>query len=129
MFKVEKPIAQGYYSPIAATKFHFSYIADNYKTELCHYYKIGAQCPFQRSCCYAHGVEELRPRREPPNYKVIPCKWHWSGLFCKYADKCVFYHSLTEKRGEWCSMDPVEMRPKVKFETEVYSGVCSRVVL
>lgn len=58
-----------------------------FKTELCRNWMKG-YCAFDDTCCFAHGVEELRNRQ----VEEKPCQHYFQHGYCLYGIKCQFSH-------------------------------------
>lgn len=57
-----------------------------YKTELCRNFELQGFCKFGESCCYAHGVHELRSKTHlNSNYKSKICKHFHGEGGCPYG--------------------------------------------
>jgi hypothetical protein len=57
-----------------------------YKTELCRNFELQGVCKFGESCCYAHGMQELRSKTHlNSNYKSKICKHFHGEGGCPYG--------------------------------------------
>lgn len=57
-----------------------------YKTELCRNYELQGNCKFALTCCYAHGLSELRDKIHlNSNYKSKICKHYHKEGGCPYG--------------------------------------------
>lgn len=64
-----------------------------YKTELCKNFELTGQCPFETSCSFAHGQQELHTKAHvPKNYKTKLCRRFHEELYCPYGPRCQFRH-------------------------------------
>ncbi|KAK0399110.1 hypothetical protein QR680_002903 [Steinernema hermaphroditum] len=69
-----------------------------YKTEQCEAFRSSGECCFGDRCHFAHGEEELRPRRQPKRvvkkkkFKTKFCNNIEEYGSCRYGAKCLFIH-------------------------------------
>ena len=63
-----------------------------YKTELCNNWTEQGACRYGDKCRFAHGEEELRPRRRPKLYKTKPCHAYVRRGTCAYGRRCHYIH-------------------------------------
>ena len=85
------PGLQGVATPPSekARNFQPSY---KFKTELCKNFELKNECVFGDNCCFAHGKEELRSKRELNEFnKTKNCKLFGNG-FCAHGSRCTFFH-------------------------------------
>eukprot|EP00768_Dysnectes_brevis_P001663 gnl/Dysnectes_brevis/1453_a1644_3043.p1 GENE.gnl/Dysnectes_brevis/1453_a1644_3043~~gnl/Dysnectes_brevis/1453_a1644_3043.p1 ORF type:complete len:202 (-),score=36.12 gnl/Dysnectes_brevis/1453_a1644_3043:133-738(-) len=65
------------------------------KTELCTSWLESGTCQYQKKCTFAHGLHELRTRRQSLRTKqdVICRSFHQTGI-CGYGRRCRFTHEM-----------------------------------
>ena len=68
-----------------------------YKTVMCRYLRSNKPCPHGDRCCFAHSLEELRPRQQSKHTHKRPCLMFFRDGHCPYGPKCLFLHKVTEK--------------------------------
>lgn len=85
--------------------------SDNYKTEMCRTYQKTGYCTYENICQFAHGIEDLRPRRYGVKYKTWLCKnYHLDGD-CRFGSRCNFIHDekrVQIKEREYWLLSPTE---------------------
>lgn len=64
-----------------------------YKTELCKTYSQTGSCKYGYKCRFAHGEQELIPRKRSSFYKKRICKTFMEKGFCLYGQRCEFIHN------------------------------------
>lgn len=69
-----------------------SFIAQNYKTEICRSHRQTGYCEYDSSCQFAHGIHELRPRHYGLKYKTQECKNYHAEGYCRFGSRCKFIH-------------------------------------
>jgi hypothetical protein len=74
------------------------YFHSKYKTELCKKWQSKGKCSYKRYCLFAHGVEELINRKNPPKYKTKICANYGTKQGCPYGLKCQFVHEKNQYR-------------------------------
>lgn len=88
-----------------------SFIAQNYKTEICQSHKNLGHCEYESNCQFAHGIHELRPRHYGLKYKTQKCiNFHTEG-YCRFGSRCKFIHDerrLQVKEDEFWLVSPSE---------------------
>jgi butyrate response factor 1 len=63
----------------------------HFKTELCEGW-LNGKCKFGVKCVFAHGKDELKPKKRPKNYKTQLCERFVTGGYCPYGRRCDFIH-------------------------------------
>jgi hypothetical protein len=63
-----------------------------YKTEICRSHHDLGYCEYEDKCQFAHGVEQLRPRKFSPKYKTQLCKNYHKFGNCRFGSRCQFIH-------------------------------------
>ena len=63
-----------------------------YKTELCKTWDMFGACPYEYSCVFAHGREELRAVFQPSHFKTRLCSSFFDTGVCCYGTRCKFSH-------------------------------------
>lgn len=66
--------------------------AATYKTEICRSHRDLGYCEYEDKCQFAHGVEQLRPRKFSPKYKTQLCKNYHKFGNCRFGSRCQFIH-------------------------------------
>ncbi|CAB3403289.1 unnamed protein product [Caenorhabditis bovis] len=74
-------------------------ISSTYKTALCESYRRTKTCPYNDTCRFAHGVEELRMPgnargKNHPKYKTMLCEKFSTTGECRYGARCQFIHKI-----------------------------------
>lgn len=84
-------------------------VDDKYKTELCATFSTQGWCPYTFKCRFAHGEDELRPRKRHPRYKTEACREFEETGRCSYGTRCIFIHREERPRAEEGEVDPLEV--------------------
>lgn len=87
---------QGWSSQEAKKKSQF--VAQNYKTEVCRSHRQTGTCEYGKSCQFAHGIQELRPRHYGVKYKTQECKNYHAEGYCRFGSRCKFIHDESRIR-------------------------------
>lgn len=69
-----------------------SFVAQNYKTEICRSHRQTGYCEYNGTCQFAHGIHELRPRHYGLKYKTQECKNYHAEGYCRFGSRCKFIH-------------------------------------
>lgn len=69
-----------------------------YKTEICKNFVLYKNCKFGINCCFAHGKNELRKKKDFNFfYKTKICKHFHQKGFCPYGNRCQYFHFNSNK--------------------------------
>jgi hypothetical protein len=82
------------YSNQKEKEFFFEKIKRKKKTELCKNYELYHDCYYGDSCCFAHGIEELRDTILIPSYKTKICKNFVENKTCNFGIRCSYHHKI-----------------------------------
>ena len=82
------------YSNQKEKEFFFEKIKRKKKTELCKNYELYHDCYYGDSCCFAHGIDELRDNILLPSYKTKMCKSFIENKTCNFGIRCSYQHKI-----------------------------------
>lgn len=63
-----------------------------YKTEMCNNFLLNGYCKYDGRCKFAHGKNELAPKKVKEFYKQRKCETFFSKGACSYGSRCTFKH-------------------------------------
>lgn len=70
---------------------------DRYKTELCIYKSEIGECPYGDQCCFAHGIDEIRPRPlHDCKERTQPCESFSKDVCYRGSSRCWYLHPKPE---------------------------------
>jgi butyrate response factor 1 len=75
-------------------EFFFEKIKRKKKTELCKNYELYHDCYYGDTCCFAHGIDELRDNILLPSYKTKMCKSFMENKTCNFGIRCSYQHKI-----------------------------------
>ena len=75
-------------------EFFFEKIKRKKKTELCKNYELYHDCYYGDTCCFAHGIDELRDNILQPSYKTKMCKSFMENKTCNFGIRCSYQHKI-----------------------------------
>ena len=83
------------YSNLKEKEFFFEKIKRKKKTELCKNYELYHDCYYGDTCCFAHGIDDLRDSVLIPSYKTKLCKSFIDNKICNFGIRCSYQHKIT----------------------------------
>ncbi|XP_019448103.1 PREDICTED: mRNA decay activator protein ZFP36-like [Lupinus angustifolius] len=91
-FKLSSPSSSTFTNPIPNHALSVEDAHDFYKTQLCRKFSEGF-CTFGSQCKYAHGIAELKPRRQQQQQQQNQlCRMFLHNKQCSYGHNCRFIH-------------------------------------
>ena len=83
------------YSNQKEKEFFFEKIKRKKKTELCKNYELYHDYYYGDTCCFAHGIDDLRDSVLIPSYKTKLCKSFIDNKICNFGIRCSYQHKIT----------------------------------